>query len=663
MAGNPMESKMANLFIDKRNSDTAVDEWGHEGNDTLLGSRFGDKLKGAQGNDTIHGNGGNDQIMDLTWVGFEPDFDGLFTRDKTNAVDRRIISEFASENIEIGAQVIGQALFHGGNDRFFGEDGDDFLLGLEGNDRLDGGDGLDVLIGGSGNDTMIGGEGNDIFGGGQGDDYMLGGSGADLLNGGAGNDTLEGGTGGDILIGGVGEDTVVYSQSFAGIRVNLRFGASALDTPSGSEGSGDSFESIENVIGSRFADIITGTEGGNTLFGGLGNDFLIGRDGGDELDGGAGIDGVSYDASDAGVVITLDDINAGTRSSASGGHADGDVLISIENVTGSNFADRIIGNSGTNTLTGLNGNDQLFGLDGNDRLIGGEGQDTLSGGNDDDILLGGAGSDRLDGGTGIDTVSYAGHAAAVVLRLGDAGAAGTGVSTILTSGGFAVETDVITRIDNVIGSDLSDSLEGNASANTLNGGLGDVTLVLSGGADRLDGDGGNDFLFVAQTTDSLTIDLGFRVTSEASAAIVTLVEIENVISSDGNDKIIGTAADNQITGAGGFDQLTGAGGNDTFLFRNLADIGLEAGSRDVITDFAAGDRIDFRNIPGAEGSFDVELNFIGSAAFSGEAGEIRAVVVNNRNTVIAIDFDGDQAVDARLQLSGVHALGAGDFLL
>ena len=106
---------MANLFIDKRASNSAVDEWGHEGNDTILGSRFGDKLKGAQGNDTIHGNAGNDQIMDMTWVGTAPDIEQeLFTLDVTDDNDRRRIADFIAENYEIRSRDVGGVLFHGG---------------------------------------------------------------------------------------------------------------------------------------------------------------------------------------------------------------------------------------------------------------------------------------------------------------------------------------------------------------------------------------------------------------------------------------------------------------------------------------------------------------------------------------------------------------------
>ncbi len=54
--------------IDKRNATGRVDEWGHEGNDTILGGRFDDMLAGAQGHDSIRGGEGNDYIRDFTII-------------------------------------------------------------------------------------------------------------------------------------------------------------------------------------------------------------------------------------------------------------------------------------------------------------------------------------------------------------------------------------------------------------------------------------------------------------------------------------------------------------------------------------------------------------------------------------------------------------------
>ena len=126
---------------------------------------------------------------------------------------------------------------------------------------------------------------------------------------------------------------------------------------------------------------INGTNGGDSLYGtaaadvinGLnGNDTLKGFGGADRLDGGAGIDTVFYGDSSAGVGINL------ATGRGVGGSAEGDTLISVENVFGSNFND---------TLTGTSGANQLHGQDGNDVIKGGGGNDFLDGGNGNDILV------------------------------------------------------------------------------------------------------------------------------------------------------------------------------------------------------------------------------------------------------------------------------------
>lgn len=652
---------MANLFIDKRASNSAVDEWGHEGNDTLLGSRFGDKLKGAQGNDTIHGNGGDDEIMDITWIGFEPNFNGLFGFQRDTPEGRLAISNFNSGNIEIGGQSIGQFFFHGGNDRYFGGAGRDYILGLEGNDILDGGADLDVLLGGSGNDSLIGGDGDDILGGDRGDDYLLGGKGNDLLNGGEGNDRLEGGSGADSFVGGLGIDTVIYSQSLAAVSINLTRGAAALDTPLGSEAVGDRFEGVENVIGSRHNDILSGTDEANDLFGGFGNDLLFGDLGDDILDGDVGTDTVSYDNSSGLVRVTLADAARGIASSAAGGEAEGDTLVSIENLIGSNFADSLIGNSGRNTLQGANGDDTISGLDGTDIIVGGIGNDNLFGGNQNDTLNGGDGNDEIDGGEGFDLVTYAANRSGIDVELGNGATEGRATSSAI--GVIGGDTDRLFSIENIIATGFKDTIEGNNGRNTINGGLGDDTLVFTTGGDRLDGDGGTDRLAFGDFAADTNIDLGSKVTVGGSAEITTLFEFENVSAGKGNDVIGGTTADNVIEGGFGIDTMTGAGGNDTFVFRRLSDIGIVTGDRDIITDFTAGDRIDFSLLAVAEGQPALDLVFIGEDQFNGEAGEVRFKVNNGGNTIVSIDLDGDGQDDAKLQLTGSVALDAEDFLL
>ena len=659
---------MANLFIDKREASSAVDEWGHEGNDTLLGSDFGDRLKGAHGNDTIHGNGGDDQIMDITWIGGAPDFEGLFSFNRTDVDGRLAISNFQSRNIEVSAQSYGQVFYHGGSDKYFGEDGKDYILGLEGNDVLNGGNDLDVLLGGTGDDTLIGGEGDDILGGDVGNDYLLGGTGVDLLNGAGGDDRLEAGIEGDTVIGGEGIDTVIYSQSNRGLTIDLFGGRAVIQNFPALSTIASTLDGIENVVGTRLDDFITGNKQANDLFGGLGNDGFEGGAGADVLDGDAGTDSASYRSSGAGVRITLDDA---TLNRASGGDAEGDTLISIETLTGSNFEDRLFGNNSRNTLRGEAGNDTLSGFNDDDVLIGGVGNDMLSGGQGNDTLNGGIGSDIIDGGSpsGTDTVTYADLGAAVFLKLGNASAAGLASSNRVVGTGLVSDADTLRNIDNVIGSGLGDTLEGNTGRNAINGGLGDDTFIFTTGGDRLDGDGGIDSLFFGSAvtgvnfTRNVTVDLSSSARVEGSSDVTTLVEIENVFSGDGNDTLTGNGLDNIFEGNGGIDRMTGGGGNDTFLFRGLADIGFAARERDVITDFTAGDRIDLSFLAISEGQFGLELDFIGGRQFSGEAGEIRFNVPNGGNTIVSIDIDGDRQEDARLQLNGDVALTEASFIL
>ena len=170
----------------------------------------------------------------------------------------------------------------------------------------------------------------------------------------------------------------------------------------------------DKLAGAGGDDIIRALDGDETIFG------LAGAD---SYDGGAGTDTLDLSDATTGIVARLD-LDA-VRN------ADGDTasLTAIENVTGGNFddilvgdavANRVIGRSGDDQLAGLAGDDQLFGNTGDDVLRGGvgndilngsEGQDSLRGddgnevlrgGNGNDTALGGDGQDHIDGGTGND---------------------------------------------------------------------------------------------------------------------------------------------------------------------------------------------------------------------------------------------------------------------
>jgi hypothetical protein len=105
----------------------------------------------------------------------------------------------------------------------------------------------------------------------------------------------------------------------------------------------------------------------NILEGGDSDDVLAGLGGADMLDGGGGEDTVSYVLSDDGVLINL------VTNNNFFGHAAGDTLRGVENVTGSKYDDEI-------TADGMD--NEINGWDGDDTLSGGGGQDDLNGGED-----------------------------------------------------------------------------------------------------------------------------------------------------------------------------------------------------------------------------------------------------------------------------------------
>ncbi|MBN2741639.1 MAG: Hint domain-containing protein [Rhodobacteraceae bacterium] len=294
-----------------------------------------DYIRAGDGNDTVLAGLGNDTVMAGTG---NDSVDGGVGNDSLSGED--------------------------GNDTLIGGDGNDTLSGGVGDDRLDGGVGADSLLGGEGNDTLIGGADNDTLSGDAGDDSLDGGTGNDSLIGDVGNDTLHGGAGADVLNGGSGMDYADYSDSGAGVNVNL--GAA---TASGGDAAGDTLSGVDGLYGSAYDDTLVGFDGfstdptdgyTNVFYGNGGNDYIDGAGGDDSLYGGA----------------------------------DNDTVL------GGAGNDLVDGGTGNDSLDGGAGNDTLTGGAGNDTLTGGSGADTLSGGDDQDTFLNLTDGDVVDGGEG-----------------------------------------------------------------------------------------------------------------------------------------------------------------------------------------------------------------------------------------------------------------------
>lgn len=300
-------------------------------------------------------------------------------------------------NLLIGPDTIIESVHTGaGNDRIYGQWADNIIRAGAGNDSVWGGAGNDRLFGEAGNDQLFGEAGND---------WLVGGPGADVLNGGEGSDTA---SWGDSTIG-VVVDMNDQTRNAGGALGDRLVSIEHLNgTAHDDELAGDG--NANQLVGGAGNDTLIGRNGDDTLTGGAGNDRLRGGGGADRLNGGAGTDIADYTDATSGVVI---DLRSGTGA---GGIAAGDRLFGIENIDGSNHADRLYGDSGANLLIGNGGNDKLFGRGGDDTLMGGPGRDTLDGGPGDDELWGGAGadvfvlaegSDRvMDFATGIDLLVF-----------------------------------------------------------------------------------------------------------------------------------------------------------------------------------------------------------------------------------------------------------------
>lgn len=283
---------------------------------------------------------------------------------------------------------------------------------------------------------------------------------------------------------------------------------------------------IENAVGGSGNDSITANDLNNVIHGGAGNDIVYGMggadtiygDGGnDYIDGGTGVDIAGFD---------------GVRSSFQ--------IVSMAN-GGYDIVDMRAGSpDGTDLLFNVEWlmfSDGLFTLNGN--LAGTSGGTTFYA-----TIYGGT----ITGTTGSDTVSYENFAAGVIVNLG-AGLASHGT------------VDMLSSIENVIGTSFGDSIFGNTGNNVLDGG--------AGGADRFYGGGGIDTVSFAHSTVGVIANLSTH--SSWNGGVGEIWNVANLTGSAFGDALFGDAANNVLDGgSGGGDRLYGNGGTDTASFEHAA---------------------------------------------------------------------------------------------
>jgi Ca2+-binding RTX toxin-like protein len=424
---------------------------------------------------------------------------------------------------------------------------------------------------------------------------LSGSSFADVLVGNAGSNVMRGNGGADVLDGQAGFDYASYGSAAAGITASLANPASNTG-----EAAGDTYTSIEGLIGSSFDDVLIGDGAVN---------LLRGNGGADVLNGMGGLDTVSYVQAAAGVTASLSDPSINT------GDAVGDTYISIEFLAGSFFDDVLIGDAGNNWFRGYAGADSFDGRGGfnsagyfdfgavtasltNPSINTGDAAgDTylniggLAGSAFNDVLIGDAGSnalwgnggaDSLDGQGGTDTAAYAFATSGVTASLGNS-SINTGEAT----------GDTYISIEGLSGSDFADVLIGDAGNNTLTGGL---------GGDVLNGMGGIfDAASYFMATAGVTASLANAAANTGEAAGDSYISVEQLVGSNFADVLTGDAGNNSLDGGdgndildggAGADFLLGGAGDDTFVFRRGEANG------DVITvfngnDAAVGDQLQF----------------------------------------------------------------------
>ena len=235
-------------------------------------------------------------------------------------------------------------------------------------------------------------------------------------------------------------------------------------------------------------------------------------------------------------------------------------------------------------LSVINNLGDLVSTLGNDVYTTGNFNDTLYGWGGSDTFSPGLGSDTIYGGTSADSISYSSLTSSSIDQIQINLAAGGNPEVVATLSGATRISTQLDGIENVIGSQIGDTINGNEVNNIITGGLGNDTM--SGGA-------GDDMVVinaVGQPTSgsgpTFTFSAGSNFTISSSDGVdviandVELVKFNDrslsvelsmlqqravFISTDGTenaDTISGTSGSEEIRALGGDDTIFGSGGYD-----------------------------------------------------------------------------------------------------
>ncbi len=478
---------------------------------------------------------------------------------------------------------------------------------------------------------------------------------------------LDGGFGGSLSTNG-GNDEIYISGSSGGARLRVDGGAGddLIDlTGTTSGGSSVPYEGA----GGEGDDVLRGSAYSDLLEGGAGNDNLyLNQAPGfpdnpifDTALGGAGSDNFFFGAT----LTQFDTVTGGADVDTlvlQGNYAGGITLTNkvteIENVSILGGDNSSLGEPGTNRYDyALTTNDANFAAGVQARINGAAllaGEDfTFNGSAETDanyVVYGGRGKDTLTGGLGNDIFFFAEERFAS----GDVVNGGAGYNGMFLRGNYTIDfnapgyTGLFTNIQNLTLTSATDERYARGGGTEF-----DYNLTLS-----------NAIVGAGQT---LTVSGALLMATE------TMI-LDGSQESDGFLRLFGGKAADTLKGGAnadlihgnlGADQLTGNGGADTFRYQDVLES--RGSSIDHILDFTPGtDKIDLSRIdanPAAAG--DQAFTWIGSSAFSGTAGELRAENLNNQGWYVEGDTDGNGTADfiVQLTLQGQTSLSVGDFIL
>ncbi len=532
-----------------------------------------------------------------------------------------------------------------GDDRMLGQVGNDSLLGYAGHDTIDGGDGRDTIDGGTGHDQLDGGQGNDLINGGNGDDVLLGGAGGDTLVGGGGDDFIDGGVVTD-RINYTDGNSLSYGSATVAVTIDLRGitgdGSSGFGTVIGADGS-VGFDTVANV------NFITTGRAHDTLLGSTAEVFELFNAGmgNDTIDGGTVSDWagnrINYFYAGAAVSVDLGAGRGDTLDDTVANNAGHDVLVNINQVRGTAWADTLLGSDATaytETYEGMQGDDTIDGRGGFDIVkydwAGGGvpesgvrvsleegtadsvyfGHDTFThiegvfGSASDDLLIGGllangadygntakkevfrgnAGNDSIDGGVGFDRADYGSSTAGVEVRLTWDGS--TGVLAGAARDGMG-GVDELHNIEQVRGSDFDDLIVGSDRDTKAVDGHFEM-LEGRAGRDTLDGGAGFDIADYGTARRGVIASLGTgRASQDGYGSSDTLLRIEGLRGGQYADALSGSlrsgeyleggAGNDTLDGGAGTDRMVGGVGDDTYVVDQAGDIVTESAGQGTDT--------------------------------------------------------------------------------